>query len=93
MASEHNSGKRKFIANTTIYSKMKIATWSIERPTRKGKKSPAIVDYLKKLDADILVLIESNEFINLGTAYELFHTENKATRLSDHKGVFHEMFK
>jgi exonuclease III len=54
---------------------MKIATWNIERPTLNGKKSTAIVDYLKKLNADILVLTETNEFINLGTAYELFHTE------------------
>ncbi len=71
---------------------MKIAAWNIERLTRNRKKSQAIIDYLKKLNADILVLIESNEFINLGTAYELFHTENKVTRLSDHKGDFLEMF-
>jgi exonuclease III len=54
---------------------MKIATWNIERPTRNGQKSTAIVDYLKKLNADILVLTETNEFINLGTEYELFHTD------------------
>jgi exonuclease III len=54
---------------------MKIATWNIERPTRNGQKSRAIVDYLKKLNADILVLTETNEFINLGPEYELFHTE------------------
>jgi exonuclease III len=54
---------------------MKIATWNIERPTRNGHKSPAIVDYLKKLNADILVLTETNEFINLGTEYKVFHTE------------------
>lgn len=54
---------------------MKIATWNIERPTRNGHKSTAIVEYLKKLNADILVLTETNEFINLGKEYELFHTE------------------
>ncbi|MFP5043091.1 endonuclease/exonuclease/phosphatase family protein [Parasediminibacterium sp. JCM 36343] len=54
---------------------MKIATWNIERPTRHGQKVTPIVDYLKKLNADILVLTETNEFINLGTEYELFHTE------------------
>ncbi len=54
---------------------MKIATWNIERPTRNGQKSQAIIDYLKKLNADILVLTETNEFINLGNEYELFHTE------------------
>jgi exonuclease III len=54
---------------------MKIATWNIERPTRNGQKSTAIVEYLKKLNADILVLTETNEFINLGAEYELFHTE------------------
>ena len=54
---------------------MKIATWNIERPTRNGKKSPAILDYLKKLNADILVLTETNEFIDLGTEYKVFHAE------------------
>jgi len=54
---------------------MKIATWNIERPAHNGKKNKAITEYLKKLNADILVLTETNEFINLGTDYELFHTE------------------
>ena len=54
---------------------MKIATWNIERPTQSGQKSTAIVDYLKKLNADVLVLTETNKFINLGAEYELFHTE------------------
>ena len=54
---------------------MKIATWNIERPTPNGKKSPAIVSYLKKLNADILVLTETNEFIDLGTEYKVLHTE------------------
>ena len=54
---------------------MKIATWNIERPTRNGQKSTAIIEYLKKLNADILVLTETNEFIDLGPEYKLFHTE------------------
>lgn len=54
---------------------MKIATWNIERPTRNGQKSTFIADYLKKLNADILVLTETNEFLNFGRAYEVFHTE------------------
>jgi len=54
---------------------MKIATWNIERPTKNGQKSTAITEYLKKLNADILVLTETNEFINLGAEYESFHTD------------------
>ncbi|MBL0145407.1 MAG: endonuclease/exonuclease/phosphatase family protein [Chitinophagaceae bacterium] len=54
---------------------MKIATWNLERPTRNGQKSAAILEYLKKVNADILVLTETNEFINLGSEYELCHTE------------------
>jgi exonuclease III len=54
---------------------MKIATWNLERPARNGQKSAAIVEYLKMLNADILVLTETNEFIDLGAAYEVVHTE------------------
>lgn len=54
---------------------MKIATWNLERPTKNGHKTPAILQYLYKLNADILVLTETNEFIDLGNEYECFHTE------------------
>ena len=54
---------------------MKIATWNLERPTKNGHKTPAILQYLRKLNADILVLTETSEFIDLGNEYEFFHTE------------------
>ncbi|MDB5202897.1 MAG: endonuclease/exonuclease/phosphatase family protein [Ferruginibacter sp.] len=60
---------------TAITFNMKIATWNIERPSPNGHKSPNIVEYLQKLNADILVLTETNECIDLGSAYEVFHTE------------------
>jgi len=55
---------------------MKIATWNLERPSKNGHKTPAILQYLYKLNADILVLTETNEFIDLGNEYEFFHTDN-----------------
>lgn len=54
---------------------MKIATWNLERPTKNGQKIPAVLQILQKLNADILVLIETNECINLGNEYEHFQTE------------------
>jgi len=42
---------------------MKIATWNIERPNKYSKKNQAIIDCLQKVDADILILTETNEFI------------------------------
>ncbi len=55
---------------------MKIATWNLERPTKNGRKTPGIMQYLIELNADILVLTESNEFIDLGEEYRSFHTED-----------------
>lgn len=54
---------------------MKIATWNLQRPSINGHKSKVIVEYLKNINADILVLTETNDFIDLGTDYEVFHTE------------------
>ena len=54
---------------------MKIATWNLERPTKNGHKTQAILQCLQKLNADILVLTETNECINLGNEYEHFQTE------------------
>ena len=54
---------------------MKIATWNLEKPTKNGHKTPAILQYLNKLNVDILVLTETNECIDLGNEYEFFHTE------------------
>jgi endonuclease/exonuclease/phosphatase family metal-dependent hydrolase len=53
---------------------MKIATWNIERPVKTSKRIPLIIDCLKKIDADILILTETNEVIDLGKEYTAFHT-------------------
>ena len=54
---------------------MKIATWNLERPSKNGHKTPAILQCLQKLNADILVLTETNECIDLGNDYEDYQTE------------------
>ena len=53
---------------------MKIATWNLQRPTKFGRKTNDIIETLKKLEADILVLTETNDCINLGTDYQTFST-------------------
>ena len=53
---------------------MKIATWNIERLTKSGKKSKEIISFLRELNADILVLTETNDFIELGPDYSVQHT-------------------
>ena len=53
---------------------MKIATWNIERQTSSNKKFITIIDTLKAINADILILTETNEEIELGEQYSSFHT-------------------
>ena len=53
---------------------MKIATWNLERPTKNGRKKPWILEELKKINADILVLTETNTFIELGEEYFVKHS-------------------
>ena len=53
---------------------MKIATWNLERPNRLTSKNRSIIECLTKINADILILTESNEIINLGDTYNYFHT-------------------
>jgi exonuclease III len=53
---------------------MKIATWNIERQAKSNKKFSSIIDTLKTINADILILTESNEEIDLGEQYSTFHT-------------------
>lgn len=55
---------------------MKIATWNIERPNKATKRIPLILHCLKEVDADILVLTETNELIDLGNDYTSYHTAN-----------------
>lgn len=54
---------------------MKISTWNLERPTKNGKKTPPILECLKAINADILILTETNDFIDLGAEYTSYHTE------------------
>ncbi len=53
---------------------MKIATWNVERPIKNGRKTKDIIHLLIKLDADILVLTETNDFIYLESGYHVHHT-------------------
>ena len=51
---------------------MKILTWNLERPK---KSNPLILQKLKDLDADILILTETNIAINPGSLYSSVSTE------------------
>lgn len=53
---------------------MKIATWNVERPLKSSPKTVEIINILKSLNADIIVLTETNEFIDLGEEYKVYHT-------------------
>ena len=53
---------------------MKIATWNLERPSKTSKRTEAILAILQALQADILVLTETNDCIDLGPAYQVFHS-------------------
>ena len=54
---------------------MKIATWNIERPNDSSKSRNAnIIEELNEVDADILILTETNTIINPGSAYTPFAT-------------------
>ena len=53
---------------------MKIATWNIARNRKGSDKMNAIIDILLEQDADILVLTETVNSIDLGAQYKSFHT-------------------
>lgn len=53
---------------------MKIATWNLERVVKNSTKSLTIIEILKNLNADILILTETNEFIDLGEKYNILHS-------------------
>ncbi len=54
---------------------MKIATWNVERPKSSSvSKNARILEALKEVDADILVLSETNSAIDLGRGYSAFST-------------------
>jgi len=54
---------------------MKIATWNLERPTINGKKTFAIIETLREINADIFVLTETDTFIEIGNEYSVRHSE------------------
>ena len=54
---------------------MKIATWNIERPKKTGIRVPKIIEHLKNVDPDILILTETNTAVHLGEEYNYFHSE------------------
>jgi hypothetical protein len=51
---------------------LKIATWNLDRPcsTSRKLKNEAIFQKLLEIDADILVLTETNECIDLHDKYQ-----------------------
>ncbi len=59
---------------------MKIATWNIARHRKGSEKMNAILELLKELDADILVLTETTDSIDLGAQYKCFHTSKPSER-------------
>lgn len=54
---------------------MKIATWNLERPKKTGPRMQQQIKCLKEIDADILILTESNEAVFPGDEYNYFHTD------------------
>jgi endonuclease/exonuclease/phosphatase family metal-dependent hydrolase len=57
------------------YMMMKIATWNVERPNVSSKRrNEEIIAALQEVDADILILTETNSCINLGKGYNSFAT-------------------
>ncbi len=60
---------------------MKIATWNLERPTKQSSRLSKIQDILIDLDADILILTETNRFIDLGSRYYSFHSSNISNQM------------
>jgi len=54
---------------------MKVATWNLERPKSNSFRNLKIIEILEELDADILIITENNDAINLGGKYFHFHTD------------------
>lgn len=53
---------------------MKIATWNIERPYKNDQRVSSIIQCLKEINADIVILTETNELIDLGSEYTSYHS-------------------
>ena len=54
---------------------MKIATWNLERPKTNSARIRKIEEVLKALEADILILTETNEHISPGEFYYSYHSQ------------------
>jgi endonuclease/exonuclease/phosphatase family metal-dependent hydrolase len=55
---------------------MKIATWNIERPDTSSKeRNSQIIQALKEVNADILILTETNSLISPGEQYTPYSSE------------------
>ena len=71
---------------------MKIATWNVERPRTAGKKNASIEAAIASVNADILILTETNECINPGVGYNVLHsatlTESFYTRGERRVSIF-----
>ena len=52
---------------------MRIATWNLKRPKGKGRRWTAIEEQLLKVNADVWILTETNQDINLGDGFFGFH--------------------
>ncbi|RZJ65573.1 MAG: endonuclease/exonuclease/phosphatase family protein [Flavobacterium sp.] len=53
---------------------MKIATWNLERPKSNSSRISKIVEILKSIDADIIILTETNRSIYIGEEYNYSHS-------------------
>ena len=54
--------------------KLKIATWNLKRPRHSSARNLKIIEELRKVNADILVLTETNSIINPGSEYQQVST-------------------
>ncbi len=62
--------------------KFKIATWNVRRPTLNSMRNSKIIDNIKKIDADVLILTETNSSINLGESCHCYPTGPSARNIS-----------
>jgi endonuclease/exonuclease/phosphatase family metal-dependent hydrolase len=66
---------RRTLVQYNFIELMKIATWNLERPTQASNKNVAIIDALNQVDADILILTETNDSISLSDNYHYASTQ------------------
>jgi endonuclease/exonuclease/phosphatase family metal-dependent hydrolase len=70
---------------------MKIATWNLERPRKSATvKNAKIIESLNKIDADVLILTETNSLIHPGDLYYPFSTTPLAGIVSGKGEIYRE---